>query len=442
MNSRLSNMTGILSRPVPVVRIAILALVVRAVFSCFFLAGTEALNYTPLAGDTYGNTGSDGIVQAGHNWLTSGRYSLRPGGPEIAFRPPVPVFISGVCAVMNPGHWYVIYIAINCVLGALLVYPCHTILKEARVPEGALTNLPLLAIALHPYMVFSAKTLTAINLLAFLAASSAALFLRTMKGSSAAALALGLVLGAGILSHGSFMLLPFACAAGMVVLAMAGKIRWLISLRCAALTVSAAMLVAVPWTIRNHHKFGMFIPTVTGAGLQFWITEDVIAGTFTGGPHTYEKLSATYEKRTGKPMLIMHGGVVDPRQDAELAKWGKELLASDPMHFLKRFGFGICGFWAPLDQGMRKAGIVGLLNLPLVIITLGLTVTALIRRVYDWEAAAILGIFTYIWFIFAAVQAISSYFVMIIPLVIVHDFISWVRIRQARAAMTSTAADI
>lgn len=442
MKNLISIITGRLAKPMPIRHIVLFALIVRILFSIVFLATTESRNYSPLEGETYSHAGSDGIVQTGHNWLSGGTYSLRPDGPEIAFRPPIPVFLSGICAVISTQHWYLFYIVLNCVFGALLIYPCRAILREVKVPDGALTNLALLFVALHPYMVFSAKTLTAINLLAFLAASSTALYLRAIRGGTVPAMWLGFVLGAGILSHGSFMLLPLACAIGLVTLGVFRKITIPAAITRSLIVVAAALLVASPWTLRNYQKFHMFIPTVSGAGLQFWITEDVVAGTFTGGPYTYEKVSADYQRKTGKTMTIMHGGVLDPRQDAELAKWGKELLAKDPLHFLKRFGFGIFGFWAPLDQGIRKASVVGLLNLPLLLATLTLTGFALVRRSYDWNAAAILGVFSYIWFVFAAVQAISSYFVMIIPLVILHGFHVLHLLRSKRLTVATPTSEI
>jgi 4-amino-4-deoxy-L-arabinose transferase-like glycosyltransferase len=420
---KLMNLAKKLKKPIPVCAIVMLAFLVRVVFACIFLFSTDNHTYSPLEEETYAHSGSDGIVQVGHNWLTNGRFSLRPGGPEIAFRPPVPVFISGVCAVIDSSNWYIYYIAANCALSALLIYPCMSILQQCKVPEGALTNIALITIALHPYMVFSVKTLTAINLLAFLLATITSLFLYAIRGNLRSSLSLGLLIGLGILSHGSFMLLPFVCAAGMFISSLAVKTHRNSAIVCAVLTLCVSLLVVAPWTIRNYIKFNMFIPSASGSGLQFWITEEVVSGQFRGTQGAYNNLSSLYEKKTGRSMHIMHGGIIDAQQDAELASWGKQLLLDRPLHFFKRFSFGLLGFWAPIDRGFLKAILASFLNLPLVVITLYLAFKAVQRKIYDFNSVAILSIGTYIWFIFAAVQAISSYFVMVIPLFIVHGFV-------------------
>ena len=400
-------------------RMVTLALVLRFLFVVVFLSTTKDTNYTPVSGESYSLSGSDGIVQVGYNWITNGSYSLIPDGPEIAFRPPLPVFLSGICTLVTPDYWYVVYIAINCLLGALLIKVCSRIFRVLAIPSKIYENLALLAIAIHPYMVFSAKTLTAINLLAFLMALSTLFLLKALRGDSRSGLYLGLTLGAGALSHGSFMLLPFFCG---FILLVGGYFQKSLprALKSVAVMIVVAMLAIAPWSARNYDKFRIFIPTASGAGLQFWITEDVVAGSFNSTTNSYIKIAADYEKKTGNPMTIQHGGVIDPRQDAELAKWGKQLLLANPGHFFKRAGFGSLGFWAPLDQGFHKALIVGLVNLPLVIATILLAGFAVHSWAYNWNATALLGVCMYIWGIFAAIQAISSYFVMITPLVIIH----------------------
>lgn len=72
-------------------------------------------------------------------------------------------------------------------------------------------------------------------------------------------------------------------------------------------------------------------------------------------------------------------------------------------------------FWTTMDRGLKKAIMVGLMSLPLILLGLTLLVLNLMR--HTWSVEYILAVLLMLgfWGLFALVQAIGPYFVAISP---------------------------
>lgn len=409
-----------------VVDIALLALVVRLVFGFAYVASTGERNYAPLEGETFQEAGTDGYVQTGVNWLRGQGYSLHPEGAEIAFRGPVGCVLMGAAGIVSPRSWYYGWVALSCLWSAATLLVCGGILKELGVTAPAWRNVALLAVALHPYLVFSVKTLSPINVAIFFTTVSAWLLLRVLRGGCGWAAVLGGWLAGGALLHGSFQLLPLFAGAFLV---LDGVMRRRLAWRAAqALVAVAVAIVCVsPWTLRNQRVHGMFIPIVSGAGLQYWIGDDMAKGTFRDIEDTFEKIQAFYERRTGEPLEIEHGGVVDPRKDAELAKWGREAMAAAPSQLIPRVAKGFVSYWAPTDRGLLKSVLVGAMNLPVLVLFAAGFVACARRDLLDMPLLGVIAVIGYFVCLFSVVQSISIYFVMVTPLLLTVVAALWAR---------------
>jgi hypothetical protein len=96
----------------------------------------------------------------------------------------------------------------------------------------------------------------------------------------------------------------------------------------------------------------------------------------------------------------------------------KEHLKRNKVRLAKRLAIGYLAFWAPWDAGRMKSVVSGMLNYPVVLVTLFLFIAGAIRKRPAFDDL-ILGavIFSFV-SIFAFFTAYGSYFNMLLPLVL------------------------
>ena len=200
-------------------------------------------------------------------WLTWGTEVLP--SPEVAFsplqlrfvfHPPLYLYFLGIPFAVTGSLVAVQYL--QCLVGALLV-PALGLLGRSAASEPAGFVAAGLA-AFYPELVwfaahFWAETLFAVLLwwaIERLVASDA-------RGSATAAAGAGLLFGLAILTRETVLyFLPLAAL-------------WLAwrrpgGVRRSALVVATALLVVLPWTLRNWKVFDAFVPVSTAGALNLW----------------------------------------------------------------------------------------------------------------------------------------------------------------------------
>ena len=244
--------TGFNARPLAAFAlVAFLALGVR-------LAAIAVTPDLPLVGDPTDYHRHAVSIAAGDGYPPT--VATPAGGPS-AIRPPAfPYLLGGVYAVT--GESETVGRIVQALLGtAVVVLTMFVALRLFGRPTAIVVGVMA---ALFPPLVIDGATLlseplfVAFELLAILAV----LAFRRANGMGWAALA-GVLIGLAFLTRANALVL-------LVVLAFAvwapDRRRGLRSLRAPAVLLACALLVVVPWTIRNAVEFDRFIPVSTQDG--------------------------------------------------------------------------------------------------------------------------------------------------------------------------------
>lgn len=392
-------------------RIIAAAVLVRLLFGLSWMLFVNVPpENVPVANATWEQAGADGYLQIARTLLISGAYAFEPGGPPVHNRPPLPVALMLVFGAWLPSHWYIVWMFGSALLSLAMLTALRALARDLAFGPRA-ERVTLLLAGFHPYLIFISKTTTFINVATLLLVVSMLMLLRIRSGTGRleaegrGALA-GLVMGAGALTHGTFLLLPVLAAPYVLSL---GAIRMRRRLVTATLVVAGALLVVAPWTLRNARTFDRFIPVVTGNGYHYWKGEAV----YFGGDYPMARL---YEAETGMPFEEKFYGAVDPDADAVLWRLAKEDMRARPLRTALRFPIGTWTFIAPTDGGPRKMLVSAVLNIPLLLALLVLFWRAMRRRALGREQIVLALLLLYVVEAFAFFAAWGSYFTMLLPL--------------------------
>ncbi|MFQ3671148.1 MAG: hypothetical protein SNJ84_06790 [Verrucomicrobiia bacterium] len=394
--------------------ILVAALILRAAFVALFVGLGNFANYAPVSGDSYQVAGVDGYLQIARTLWTSGEYAFEPGGFPVAFRPPVQTVLMLVFGAWWAEGWHWIWLSWSVFASTAVVWLTGKLVSAMGGTEAA-GKLAMTLVALHPYQIFSARvpglvvTLTlAIGLLALCLVR----FLRNRPGS---AWQLGLAWGLGALTHASLLplLAPMA-----VVMFFCQQGAWRLRARRIVAVCLLAGCCVLPWTLRNYQSFGMRIPVSTGGGLQYWLGEYNYFRGYENTSRSFEAIIRDFQDQHRLRLEIVHGGIMDPEQDVMLVQMGMQQIKDEPMVLLRRAMYGSVLFWTTKDKGLRKTAIVAVMNLPLVILFSVLTFLTAVQRRWEAEFAGAWFLLMGIYGLFALVQAIGPYFVVVTPLAI------------------------
>ncbi len=320
-------------------------------------------------------------------------------------RPPVQALLLLIFGAWWPSHWFLIWMFGSALLSLAMLLGLRTLSRELDFGERAEKLLLLLA-GFHPYMIFISKTTTFINAAALLLVVVVLLLFRLRREPLRYGALAGLTMGAGALTHGTFLLLPLLSAPFVLSLR---RISLRQRLGACALIIAGAFVVVAPWTYRNIETFDRVIPVVTGNGYHYWKGDAV----YFGGDYPMARL---YEAETGRPFEEQYYGAVNPSADAVLWRLAKADMIARPERIPLRFLIGTWTFIAPTDGGTRKMVVSALLNIPLVLILLFLFWRRLRSRALSREQIALAFLLLYIVEAFAFFVSWGSYFTMLLPI--------------------------
>lgn len=372
--------------------------------------------YLPIAGATYRHTGMEGVPQLAHTFITTGQFSHEPGGIPVAYRMPLHYLIFGISTLWNPAMWPEIW----AVMATAMFFGVLLMTRKIALMLGLSANATKISLAcygLNPIVLWHARDLASWLTASLIILAIGWLLLQSIQRLRwRTSLALGVVTGLGCLTHGSFLLLPLALLITILILSN-DRIAARFGHSICVMVVAYCMLA--PWTVRNYLTFHKLIPSTTGTGLQFWVAEYVYQHPLRLPVHTssFHLASQIVMDRSGQALAYPYAGVLDLKHDAVLTQAAKEYLLQDPKRIPRHVLMGFYSFWAPLDSGWKKSLLSAILNWPAVIFC-WVGMWTLMRRkqlASSKSIIALLVIICYFWGVFGALQAISSYYITLLP---------------------------
>jgi 4-amino-4-deoxy-L-arabinose transferase-like glycosyltransferase len=206
------------------------------------------------------------------------------------------------------------------VLAALLVYRIAMLLfrrRRAALTAGVLYALypPIAQLVVSPVRDFWSIDFTIFVLAAYLEAINS-------KRPGRWLLACGVLTGIGAYFDSGILILPGALALASVPVA-----GWRTTLRRALVPTAIAVLLLVPWTIRNYDDYHTFVPIRIGLGTNLWSSLIQIShfGTSTNEIASYQLLRRT------RPDLHW----LTPAYDSYLRQRAFEAIERHPLFYLK-----------------------------------------------------------------------------------------------------------
>lgn len=387
-------------------RIILAAVMLRLLFGLVWALFIDIpQQHVPVAGDTWEQAGADGYLQIARTLLQTGEYAFEPGGFPVHNRPPMQVLLLLVFGAWWPSHWYLVWLIGSALLSLGMLTALRRLARDMQFGPRAERLLLLLA-GFHPYLIFISKTTTFINVAALLLVLVVLLLFRIRRHPRYYAMLTGITMGAGALTHGTFLLLPLLAFPYILFLRGLPLLR---RIGAATLLIGCALLVIAPWTVRNVQTFDRFIPIVTGNGYHYWKGDAV----YFGGHYPMARL---YEEETGRVFEEKYYAAVDPEADAVLWRLAKEDMRQRPERIPLRLLVGTWMFLAPTDGGPRKMLVAAALNIPLALVLLALFLRQLRRRALSLEQIALTALLLYIVAAFAFFVSWGSYFNMLLPL--------------------------
>ncbi len=196
-------------------------------------------------------------------------FGMRPAAPLQAFMPPLYVGLIYACLRLSTDAALLLALS-QSVLSALTCIAIY-LLAAALSGNRRVALLSALGAACYPVLILMVTVPASLTLhlavLAWALAFTAILARRPSAGRSAgSAVAAGLCWGA--LGLGRPTMLAFVPLAVLWVMwNHSDKARWL---RDSGLLVAAAIVVVLPWTVRNYTMLGQFVPVATNGGFVFW----------------------------------------------------------------------------------------------------------------------------------------------------------------------------
>lgn len=300
----------------------------------------------------------------GFGLLENGTLSYFPDNQPTVNRGPVyPGMIAALLYITN-GWWPYSVQAAQTILNSitcLLIYWISKTLWGKRV--ALLTSA---AWVFHPFLIYTAKIMVE-TLIVFLFMSLVAgtLYLIRRPGVLRAIL-FGFILGISTLSKSTF--LPFIIVIPVAIgFIRASKVSW----KQVACIIITAIIIVIPWTIRNWKLTGTFIPVHLLVGLNFQIG-DAVVDNYAKSPFSHEDLwkmgdarvQALAEKHIDKNMPRWEKDVL---VDSVLLKESISRYLEDPAFFIKKLALNSFLFWT-LSTSKEKTLFYALIQLPLFVI--------------------------------------------------------------------------
>ena len=252
------------------------AVAVRLLF-CFVVFPVFAARYATVGAQYFFDT----YREIAANLLGGFGYVAEPAGEPVLNRAPGYVAImllaapgSGYCAALV--HWW------NSILGgmaAMLTFFASFELTSSRHKA----TFAGMVVTLWPFLIWETKVTVPENLIAALVPLLAWILARYFRSGLRTwlAIAAGGAVGWLVLCHGFYQPLVVLLPAAMLFKDRKTSADY----RAAALVLGAALLVVVPWMLRNAHIAGHFVGTATGFGFHYFKGEYYADLLLNGGPY-------------------------------------------------------------------------------------------------------------------------------------------------------------
>jgi hypothetical protein len=386
-------------KSLPFRQIFLLAVGLRVLACMLYPLLFNAWELQPLAGESYLNAGVDGYVQIARTLITDGRFAYSPIAPPCHNRPPLTPLLMVVFGAWTTTHWYWVWF-----VGATLMQLAALVLLRRICQllklQPLRTNVLLLAFAAHPFLLGAVRASTFLSPAVLVLLLWLYTWLRANKKNSVSAyLGVGGAAGLAALTHAS--LFPLGVLSALFAWRRPKQ---------AALVLFAFVLTIAPWSIRNAVVFNEFIPVATGAGIQYWKGEAY----FNHQPNLEEKV---YLAETGKPLTLLFFGTLTPAGDIPFQKAAWRDVRDYPSKYLWRTVRAAGVFWVPEETRPLKPLLASLLNLPLLLWLFWMLVfRAVWRDAMVLQLCLVIGL---VWAVFALLAGHTSYFVMVLPLLMV-----------------------
>ncbi|HSA55947.1 MAG TPA: glycosyltransferase family 39 protein, partial [Gemmatimonadaceae bacterium] len=238
----------------------------------FLVRVAGAVAFEGLAAPPNASAFYDGVEfeQIARHLVEEGRFARDEGGLTSFRAPGFPFLLAAVYAVAGPGNHVAAHIAF-CLVGALVVLPTYVLGRLLAGPAVAVLSGALVAVlpGVAYYSIhFSSEplhTLALVSATALLAAAAA-------RGRAELLLAGGVALGvAALVRPVALYFLPLFAVA--LAFCYPGR-----RARAALLLALGALLVVLPWTLRNWRAHDRWLLIASNGGSTFWgSNNDVVA---------------------------------------------------------------------------------------------------------------------------------------------------------------------
>lgn len=358
--------------------------------------------------------------------LVAGKgFSIDGIEPTARRSPGYPIFLASIIAVFgsNPQALYLTQALIN----VLTIYLIYLALKYSKV-KSSLRLLIAVLLSLSTSFVY-VNVLYAEILTMFVV--SQVLLLTLHPGISSRpfqkSLLIGILLGFLVHLRPTFLYLPFFMIFFVIIIKIF-KRRF--AIRNHLVTAVIALIIVVPWTIRNYVAFRQFIPLVSAGGGELWGANFEIAErTVWNSVSDIEK----YEEQRTASHALQNRLITEYRQKYNLqnpedlnrflSKQGQTIILRHPFRYGLLSFNRLMIFWfsPPIGSTTLKAispavFIVILLFKHLLTILSIFGIYKFARQ--DFSGAAVcLAILLYLTLLHSATHSIQRYFLPLIPLV-------------------------
>jgi 4-amino-4-deoxy-L-arabinose transferase-like glycosyltransferase len=297
-------------------------------------------------------------------------------GPFLAPRPPLyPLFLAGIYLVF--GRHPLAVGGVQAVLSVATGLLCFAAARRLAGPSAGTLAAGLSLF--YPYHVYHDLWLGDAALAGLLLLAWLLLSWRLARSDNPAwGIPIGAIIGLSVLLRPAMGLLLVATA---LWLKLGVGLGWGRSAKHTAVIVGAAVVVMLPWTVRNYRAFGAVVPVCTYGGYAFWVGNN---------PVTEHCLRTGVEvDQPAHVLLALIGDSLRGLGELEQQRWfykeGWSFIVSHPGAFVRLIPWKVWRFWGwdvyPKPAEASRTIVHGATYLPLAALAvLGMTAVFRTRR--------------------------------------------------------------
>jgi 4-amino-4-deoxy-L-arabinose transferase-like glycosyltransferase len=250
-----------------------------------------------------------------------------PQYQEEALQPPgEAIILAGLWKLTGSERWLpyqLLTIVVDSLMTLVVFYIGSMLFRRRRAAFiGALLYAvfpPIAWLTTIPHLDFWAVDFTLVIVALLLRARASA---RPAPSLIAAGVAIGL---------GSYFRPGLLLLAPLVAVAMLSRTRWRQALATAAVPTAVAVLLLVPWTIRNYDVFHRFVAVRIGSGQALWEGMGELPNTFGAKLDDGATFAQVHAVRPG----LVYGS---PAYDSFLLSWGTRAIREHPEFYARLVG--------------------------------------------------------------------------------------------------------